>query len=340
MISEPTWQVHLGDYAAALALSPDGRRVAAGSLAGDAVIIDVATGDADKLTDHPFGVSCASWSPDGTRLATAGHDGVIHLYDADAQSVGCVDVDGWVAALAWSPDSQVLAAAAKRALTLIDRDGQTVHRYGDVSSTITAVAWATNGKRVGVTSYGGITWYDPDTLPNDTPSRTHLWKGSLLSLAIAPNGRWACAGAQDASIHLWRLWSGDDLSMSGYPSKIEYLAFRHDSHWMASACLGEITFWDFSGRGPKGTRPASGEAHDRHITALTWQPAANVLASGCADGRIALWPSPRKPGQQLTPSATTVDGSGISALVWHPAGSSLVASRADGTIEHRVIGSP
>ena len=199
------------------------------------------------------------------------------------------------------------------------------------------MAWATNGQRVGVSSYGCITWYDPGNLPNLAPSRTHQWKGSLLSLALAPNGRWACAGAQDASIHLWRLWSGDDLSMSGYPSKIEHLAFRHDSRWMASACLGEITFWDFSGRGPKGTRPASGEAHDRHITTLTWQPAAKVLASGGADGRIALWPSPRKPGQQLTPIGISDGGSGIAGLAWHSAGTSLLVSRADGNIEHRPI---
>lgn len=337
MISEPTWQVHLADYVAALSLSPDGRSAAAGSLAGDAVAIDIASGEVDKLNDHSFGVSAIEWSPDGARLAVAGHDGVVRIYDPNRELCSTVEVDGWVGCLAWSPDSQLLAVAAKRALTLVGNDGRAMHHYPDVSSTITAVAWANNGKRVGVTSYGGVTWYDPDNLPNDSPSRTHQWKGSLLSLALAPNGRWACAGAQDASIHLWRLWSGDDLSMSGYPSKIEHLAFRHDSHWMASACLGEITFWDFSGRGPKGTRPASGEAHNRHITTLVWKPSANVLASGCADGRIALWPSPRKPGQQLAPLAITDEGSGITSVAWHPDGTAIVASRADGTIEHRQI---
>ena len=337
MIGRPTWRIQLADYAAALSLSPDGQRVAAGSLAGDAVLIDVVTGDVNKLDDHTFGVSTAAWSPDGTVLAIAGHDGIIRLYDASGHAVTAVELDGWVAALAWSPDSQLLAAASKRALTLVERDGQVRHRYPDVSSTITALALATNGKRLGVTSYGGITWYDPDTLPTDSPSRAHQWKGSLLSLALSPDGRWACAGAQDASIHLWRLWSGGDLSMSGYPSKIEHLAFRHDSHWMASACLGEITFWDFSGKGPKGTRPARGEAHDRHVSALSWQPFANVLASGGADGRIALWPSPRKSGQELTPLDVSDEGSGISALRWHPTGASIVASRADGTVEHLPI---
>lgn len=72
--------------------------------------------------------------------------------------------------------------------------------------------------------------------------------------------------------------------MSGYPAKLEHLAFRDDSRWLASACLGEITLRDLSGRGPKGTTPAAAEEHSWHVTALGWQPAGDALVCGGADG--------------------------------------------------------
>lgn len=160
----------------------------------------------------------------------------------------------------------------------------------------------------------------------------------MLSLAIAPNGRWACAGAQDSTIQLWRLWSGNDLSMSGYPAKIEHLAFRPDSRWMASACLGEITVWDFAGRGPKGTRPAAAEAHTRHVAALAWNPAGDSLASAAADGHLVLWPSPTRQGQRLRPIAEVDGGRAAASLAWLPGGDAVVSGWADGCVELHAVG--
>jgi WD40 repeat protein len=282
-------------------------------------------------------VLCAAWSPDGTRLAIGGQDGNVRVYDRAGDEVGSLAGTGWIARMAWCPDGSLLAVADGRRLAVCDRDGALVHRFPAVSSTITALAWATNGRRVGVTSYGGITWYDPDHLPRESPSRTHDFKGSPLALTLAPNGKWACAGFQDSSIHLWRLWSGDDLSMSGYPAKIEHLAFRDDSHWMASACLDELTVWDFSGKGPKGSRPATGNAHDRHISCLTWEPAGTRLLTGGADGRVVLWPSPRSVNRPLEPVSVLEGEVAVAAIAWLPDASGAVVGRADGTIEQLPI---
>jgi WD40 repeat protein len=337
MSGSAAWQLQLGDFVSVLALSPDGDLLAAGSLAGDAVL---ATHDGElirKLAEHPMGVLSGAWSPDGSRLAIGGQDGRTRVYDRAGEELGSLEGTGWISHVAWSPDGTVVAAADGRQLAICDRDATLVHRYPAVSSTITSIAWATNGRRVGVTSYGGITWYDPDHLPREAPSRTHTFKGSPLALTLSPNGKWACAGFQDSSIHLWRLWSGDDLAMSGYPAKIEYLAFRDDSHWMASACLDELTVWDFSGKGPKGTRPATGNAHDRHISCLAWEPDGARLLTGGADGRVVLWPSPRSVNRPLEPIGVIEGEVAVAALAWQPSSNSIVVGRADGTIEQLPI---
>jgi WD40 repeat protein len=331
------WQLDLGDFVAAVAPSPDGTLVAVGSLAGDAQLIRMVDGElVAKLHDHSFGVAAAAWSPDGTTLAIGGHDSTVRLYDATGIERAVVPTDGWATALAWSPTDDLLAIGAGRTMQLVDASGQLVRRHEPVTSTITTVVWSPNGRRVGVSAYGGIAWYDPH-LDRTDPTRFYAWKGSLLGLALSPDGKWACAGSQDASIHLWRLWSADELSMSGYPAKIERLAFRDDSRWMATACLGELSIWDFSGRGPRGSAPASGEAHERHIETLTWQPNGEQVVTGGPDGRLVLWPSPRRQREVLRPLDVSVGDAGVSRTAWTPDGGGLIVGRDDGTIEARTI---
>ncbi|MGE0879309.1 MAG: WD40 repeat domain-containing protein [Acidimicrobiia bacterium] len=337
MTGDPRWVAHLEDHVTTITVSPDSSRGVAGSLGGDFVMFDMATGAIEaKLPGHPLGVLTSAWSRAGDRIASGGQDGVVRIADHDGTPAGEVTTGRWISAVDWSP-SGVLAAASGRELLLVDRDGALLHRYPAAPSTITATRWSTNGTRVATAAYGGLTWYDIDRLPDDRPSRRHEFKGSPLALALSPNGRWACAGYQDASIHIWRLWSGEDLTMSGYPAKIEVLAFRDDGRWLAAACLDELTVWDFNGRSPKGTRPAMG-SHTARITALAWEPNGSLLAVGDAGGTMALWPSPRSVSRTYAPVETIDDDAPVSVVVWAPNGRSLIVGRGDGTVEMRAIG--
>lgn len=334
MIGAPVWRAELGDYVSALATDAAGSLVAAGSLAGDSVVLDAATGEVlAKLPDHPLGVSALAWSQG--RVATGGQDGVVRIVDEAFAEVAVITTEGWVQRLAWSHDGRFLAIAAGKRVIVADGSGAVVHRYPTLASTVTDLAWSADGRRVGACAYGGLTWFEPEQ-PEPEPARRFEWKGSLLGLAIAPGGRWACAGSQDASVHLWKLWSGDELSMSGYPAKIERLVFSPEGQWLAVGCLGGLTVWDFSGKGPSGRAPASGEAHDRHIDAIAWQRDGGRLVTGCAAGRIALWPRPRKPREQLRPLDTDDAEAGVSQLAW-PRLDALLVGRGDGTVERRAI---
>jgi hypothetical protein len=54
----------------------------------------------------------------------------------------------------------------------------------------------------------------------------------------------------------------------------------------------DLAVWDFAGRGPSGTRPARGEGHDRHITALAWESGGDRMVTGV---RMVAWSSGRLP---------------------------------------------
>ena len=322
------WRVDMDDYVHVLETHPERSQAVVGSLGGDAALIATDDGSSWPLERHDMGVLSAAWSSDGSRVAVGGQDGHIRIYDPAGAPQGVVAVATWVTALAWSPAAPVLAIGAGKRLLITDQTGVTLHDFDDQRSTVTAIAWSADGARVGVAAYGGVGWHD--VIGDRTGKRRRFnWKGSLLSLVTSPDGKWACAGAQDATVQLWKLWSGKDLSMSGYPSKIERLEFRADSRWLAVACLGELTVWDFGGRGPARTTPASASGHDNHIEDLAWDPSGSAIATGGGDGRTIVWGAPTRTGQKLSPVTALESDAQTSRLRWVDE-QSLVVGRSDG----------
>lgn len=330
------WRVDVTDYIHVLQVHPERDQVVVGSLGGDASLIATDDGSAIPLERHEMGVLSAAWSADGALVAVGGQDGHVRIYDRVGTALAVIAVSDWVTGLAWSPASPVLAIGAGRRLLVTDPDGVILHDFDDQPSTVTAVAWSVDGSRVGAAAYGGVGWHD--VVGKRAGRRRRFdWKGSLLALVISPDGKWACAGAQDATVQLWKLWSGKDLAMSGYPSKIERLAFRHDSRWLAVACLGDLNIWNFGGRGPAGTAPAEGSGHEKHIEDLAWNPSGSMIATGGGDGRTIVWASPTQAGQKLSPVRALESDVATSRLCWVD-DESLLVGRADGGLVRLDLG--
>ena len=67
----------------AVAFSPDGTRVAAGSSDRSARVFDAATGAELSRLDHEDSVLAVAFSPDGTRMATGSNDRSARIWCAD-----------------------------------------------------------------------------------------------------------------------------------------------------------------------------------------------------------------------------------------------------------------
>lgn len=321
--NEPT--IEVGDYVSTLRWSRGGDHLAIGSLDGTVTIIDD-DGDVQHPPVHPFGVTAVAWSPTADLLATGGQDGTARLWSVnDAAVVGEVSARGWCGALAWRPDGVEVAAAVGSEVIRMAPDGSEVVRHGNHPSTVACLGYTPDGRHLGVGMYGGIWWYQGDT----RPTKRFDWKGSLLTLAIAPNGKWACSGNQDASVHCWRLWTGDELTMNGYPAKVEHLAWDGRSRLLAVGNLGEVTVWDFAGKGPRGSRPRQLDGHARRVVDVAFQPLTTLLASAGADGRLCLW-DPSAARRHLLSSVQFDEE--IACIAWSPAGDEIAVGMADGRV--------
>jgi WD40 repeat protein len=321
VLSANSWQTNVDDAVVALSAAPDARVAVAG--AEGSVALLSADGIVEHRQDLSLGCLAVAWSPAGDRIAVGSIHGV-DVLNAEGALVGRRH-GGWCSSVAWSFDGARLAAAVGRTAVVLDADGTELFRL-DRDSTVTGVAWI--NRRVATAAYGGVHVFSRGAAPDVMP-----FTGSLLALAISPDRRWAASGNQDATLHVWRVGRrGDELEMSGYPTKISTLAFSPDSALLASGGGQDVTLWDFAGSGPRGSTPRILRAHDEIVTSVVWSPDGDLLAGSAADGRVAVW-SPRRgvPGSPLAALDSLTRESPATAVTWDPAGR-LLAGWADATV--------
>ena len=192
------WRIDLEDFVSILETAPSLEQAIAGSLGGDVLLVDPSDGSTFPLNRHEMGALSAAWSNNGSYVASGGQDGHVHIYNSEGIHTGTIEMTEWINALAWSPEESVLAIGSGKRLTIVNTTGEVLFDFQDQPSTITAIAWSIDGSRVGISAYGGIGWHDVSG-PRSGRRKRFDWKGSLLALKVSPDGKWACAGAQDSN---------------------------------------------------------------------------------------------------------------------------------------------
>ncbi len=277
----------------------DGHALVVGLADGALVLVDVeraapgkgssedcALGAMRRLPAHSGAVLAVAWQRAGNLFASSGEDGAVLLWDARTLTARQIHrAPQWSERLAFSPDGRWLGVGTARTLTLFDAQGEPHYRH-ESRGVIAALAWRPRSGEIAAAGNGGVQLHrvGRETLIRDYPLR-----GACVSAAFNPDGRLLAAGLQEGAVQVWNLATGSASQMAGYGSRVYVTEWSASGRYLATAGGTTLAIWDFSGKGPEGSRPLTLEEHSERITAAAFRPGGAWLASTARDRRLLWW---------------------------------------------------
>jgi WD40 repeat protein/serine/threonine protein kinase len=287
------------------------------------------------LRGHHSAVAAIVFSPAGDRLASAGHDRTILLWDAATGELlrtirGHTDA---VYALAYSPDGRRLVSASwDRTLKLWDTStGNELRTFGPHKEDVYRVAFSPDGRYIASATAGNtLHLWDAET-GQERLTRTE--KHSFFGVAFGPTEPSVLATSHLRSIRLWDHQTGEEkASLDGHDSLIKVVTFSPDGRLLASGAgdlvrgdAGEVRVWDLLTR----HLIATFRGHTDPIYGLAFAPRGRYLASASQDKTVKLWDLVT--GQEALTLRGHTDT--VRSLAFSPDGYRLATASADWTIK-------
>ncbi|MDB5322907.1 MAG: pknB 19 [Phycisphaerales bacterium] len=280
-------------------------------------------------------VCSVAFSPNGLRLAAAGADGTVKIYDSKTGqlilSIPNAHV-GWTHCVTFHPSGNFVASAGAdklfRVWDLTDHGREVFKRPCDTAlhvGTAYAVAFSPDGDRIAAGADGMLNLWD--------------WrKGQLLhafpygeprppTVAFSPDGRRLASGTWRGIIKIWDTEKGGELlSLPEDHNPITALAFSPDGTRLAQSGYGRtVNVWSTTTGKIILSMP-----HTGFIACVAYSPDGEHIASGGEDKTVRLWDA--QTGREVLGLRGHLDPCLCVTFSPDPDGHRLASAGADGTI--------
>jgi geranylgeranyl transferase type-2 subunit beta len=289
-------------WVAAVALSPDGKRLASGCADSIARVFDAGTGRAlRELKGHKDSVAAVAFNPDGETIATGSYDHRAILWNAETGDVRheLPGHRGGVMGVAFSPDGRTLATASiDGTLRLWDAaSGESRKTLRGHRSWVNAVAFSGDGEWiVSGSSDGTVRVWSAATGASLRELRAS--RAEVRSVAVSPDGKHLAAGIRYGTLVVWdtATWQ-ERFRIEAHRGDVWAVAFSPDGRRLASGGgdwnrPGLVKLWDTGSGQPAGSLQHTGE-----VLSVAFTPDGGQLAAGAAEGTVKLWHLGPAPGQ-------------------------------------------
>jgi serine/threonine protein kinase len=282
-------------------------------------------------TEHTDSIGSVAWEPSGLRVASAGDDATIQLWNArdGSPSFQYKQHPSVLRSIAWSPDAGKIASAGMDHIVQVwdASNGDHLLSYQNHGLWVRTLAWSPDGKFIASGGDDGtVHIWNAMTGKTQRVYRRHL--DSVCALAWSPDGKSLVSGSDDETVHIWDAATGQ---MSGiyqeHTNYVRAVAWSPDGLYIASAS------WDDTvhvGDSRQTSLPVIYDNHTDRVNAVCWSPLQNdyLLASASSDTTVHIW-------NGLTGDTVYVyrgHQGGVNAVAWSPDGKSLASGGDDATV--------
>jgi WD40 repeat protein len=326
---EPLLKVDEPGAVTALALSADGKWLAAGTRTGLAEAWDLATGKAAPIRTMNFNaeISGVALNATGTLLAAATNAGFVQAWDPQHRFAdrGFINANTPILALALSSDGKhVLLRCEDKTARIWTVGSDLIPLRGDTGDVQDAV-FSPDCRAVALASADGTArvW---EVVPGvrDIAFTGPLapWCDPVFSL----NGERVIAACVDNVVRAWDSSDGRVvLELPADPGPVAAIAMSSDGKTLATAGTDRIArTWDASSR--RLVRQFRG--HEKPLTSVAFNPSGGRLATASYDGTARLWDL----NSGLATGVLKGHGAPVTGLAFDQDGVQLATAGLDNTI--------
>jgi WD40 repeat protein len=274
-----------------VAVSPDGRLVAAASWVNVVHLWDRVTGkQVGTFTGHRSEVQQVVFSPDGGCLASAGSDGTVRIWQIPTgNEIRTLEASTEpVRSVAFSPDGRYLIAGGWDKLVRLWDTSDWRQRYALVGHTapIMKMTFSPDGRRIASVSHDRtVRLWD---VASGRQIQTFTGHSLQVSgIAFSPDGQTLASSSEDETIRLWDLATGTGRwTLTGHKAWVYDVAFNPDGRRLVSAGFDNtVRLWDAQ----NGHELCMLVGHTAGACSVTFCADGRWLLSSSFDGTVKFW---------------------------------------------------
>lgn len=252
------WEVVTKSAVCAVAVRNDGQQAAIGMADGTLQLLAVSA-DAAKagatVTGHLAGVAAVVYSPDGSRLASCGGDGVVRLWNlsdsappSPARKFEPLARSGSTAnpmsTVAFSSDGRYLLAGGADGLVHVwdIQAGAEILSLRGHTDWITSVSFRPDGQAIVSVAVDQTARLFDLNRPDTEATASHSLP--IRSLAIHPDGKRLATASEDRTVKVWDLDTGRELAtLTGAADAVNAVGFAGPNRIVAAGEDQRVRWW-------------------------------------------------------------------------------------------------
>lgn len=262
-------------------------------------IVDAVVSWTVESIDHRGRIESVRYSPGGDRIASAGADGSLRLWNAASLQLErlLVGHNAEVTAIDWSPGGRYLVSGDREgALLLWDvSESRLLRRLVAHDTPLTSVCWCGTRSEVAAVAADG-TLLVCDLSPDVFVRRIAVDGGPLRTVACSRDGQWIACGGDAGTVSIYLADDGSLGATISLKTAVHCIAFSpHESLLAIAAVSGRIAFWNVH----KPNAPAVNSGFDTgsaspevsRVQDIGFSPDGRSLYCGTVDGHLDVWDS-------------------------------------------------